>query len=567
MRQTPSPARAYILPAVLRALAVVAFGMFLSGCNGDSKQETRRDVDKNFGNQPVGCTTQPCPAAVPLVRFVDDGGNPTTNSATVKTTLEVSNRVTTQALPAGFTDVSDDRDNFKVEVLDATATGNTIAAVKVEVEALKRDHSQFSPRRKINVELQRVGTTQLFRSKYLRLVVDDIDQAANTAQTLLTDWDSTNEDLHILGQIVKVTYTAASGPVTAETTVGSATRSFVRVAVNILKATAGGAGVVTTAQATTRVKKWFKRNYAQISMTPNLLQVREVDPLENLVSISNDHGRSATGGATAIISFTIRSRRAGAADLTQAIGPYTAVAGHTPMQTADALAALIRASPTFQARTVQNPPTLEATITQGSADIVITDPAGGRVSIETLRAGDATQTVSVGVVNVGTFVGWAAVPPGSPAGTATPLNWVAGSIMQRTLLQAYDTGSDRVDYFVIGTFTTPHGGQAMMPGTIYAAGKQAIPAVTRSVFIIASMMNAGDGDPFACGHEAGHVLLDAIHATDVTQLMMGGYLGNNRVDGPKRFMEAAAAYDTPATSFVQETRIRAQGAAALTPFV
>ena len=209
-------------------------------------------------------------------------------------------------------------------------------------------------------------------------MVDDQDQAANTAQTLLTDFDPGDENVDILGQIVKVTYTAASGPVSSETTVGSATRSFVKVAVHVVRSAAGGAGVVTTAQATTRVKKWLRRLYAQVSMTPQLLQVREVDPLENLVSISNDHGRSATGGASSHVSFTIRSRRTGAADLTQAVGPYAVVAGHTPMQTADGLAALIRAAPTFTVRTVQNPPTLEPTITQGSADLIITDSAGGK---------------------------------------------------------------------------------------------------------------------------------------------------------------------------------------------
>ncbi|XYH98338.1 hypothetical protein ACMHYB_00790 [Sorangium sp. So ce1128] len=567
MKRRLSPTRAYVLPAVLRALAVLAFGAFLTGCPGEARRETRRDVDTNFGSHPVGCTTQPCPAATPLVRFVDDGGNPATTSATVKNTLEISNRVTTQALPTGFTDASDDRDNFKIEVLDAAATGNTIPAGSVEVEALKRDHSAFSPRRKINVELQRVGTSQLFRSRYLRLVVDKVDQAANPAQTVLTDWDRSDENVEILGQIVKVTYTAASGPVTAETTVGSATRSFIRLAVHVLRTSPGAAGVVTTAQATTRVKKWFRRVYAQISMAPQLLQVREVDPIENLIAISNDHGRSATGGATSRISFTIRSRRTGAADLTQAIGPYALVAGHTPMQTADAIATLIRAAPTFNARTVQNPPTLEPAIRQGSADIIITDPAGGSVSIEGLSATDATQTVTVGVVNVATFEGYLAVPVGSSPETVAPQNWVAGSIMQRTLLQAYDTGSDRVDVLVIGTFTTPHGGQAMMPGTMYAAGKQAISSVTRSAFIKSSMMNGTNHDPFACGHECGHVLLDATHATDATQLMMGAYLGNNVVGGPKRFSESAAAFDTPASSFVQETRIRAQGAAALTPFV
>lgn len=566
MKRTPSPTRAYILPIVLRALTVLAFGAFLTGCPGESRQRTRNDVDGNFSNQPVGCTTAPCPVAAPLVRFVDDGGVPATTSATVKNTLEISNRVTTQALPTGFTDVSDDRDNFKVEVLDAAATGNTIAANKVEVEALKRDHSAFSPRRKINVELQRVGTSQLFRSKYLRLVVDDADQAANAAQTLLTDWDSSDENVEILGQNVKVTYTPASGAVTSETTVGSANRSFVRVSLHVLKATAAGAGVVTTAQATTRVKKWIRRAYAQISMTPQLINAREVPPLENLISISNDHGRSATGGAASRISLTLRSKRPGVPDVTQAIGPYTVVAGHTPMQTADALRALIEATPTFAARAVQNPPTLEATITQGSADIIVTDPSGGTVSIEGLSATDATQTVTVGVVNVGALEGWAAAPAGSPPGTAVPLNWVVGSIMQRTLLQAYDTGSDRIDILVIGAFTSGDRGQAMMPGTIYAAGKQAIPTVTMSAFVMKDVMDGTDNNPFSLPHECGHTLLDAIHATDTTQLMRNRTSGTNVVDGSKRISEAGVTFDDPASSIVQEPRARANGAGVLRPF-
>jgi len=559
----------YLLPIVLRGLTILAFGAFLSGCPRQAQNEVRNDCDANFGTQPVGTTTAPCPEAAAMVRFVDDGGTPATTSATVKNTLEVSNRVTTAALPAGFTDVSDDRDNFKVEVLDAVATGSTIAAGKVEVEALKRDKTPFAPPRKISggVELKRVGTSNLFRSKYLRLVVDEVDQATNPAQTLLTDYDPADENIEILGQVVRVKYTAASGDIITETTVGSTNRSFLRVAVHVLRTTLGGAPVVTTAQATTRIKKWFRRVLAQISMAPQLTVCREVDPLQNLIAISNDHGRNATGGAASRISFTIRSVRAGAADLTQAIGPYTPVAGHTPMQTANALAALIRAAPTFAVRTVQNPPTLEPTITQGSADLVITDAAGGNVSIQALVATDATQTVTIDPVNTTSFGSWAKVPAGAPAGTAAPSNWVVGSVQQRTMLQAYDTGSDRVDLFVVGTLDTPNRGQAMMPGSIYAAGKQAIATVTRSAFVNANTMDGGVNNPYTCPHEMGHVLLDAIHANDATQMMKGGTSGTNVVGGTKRIAQTAVAFDDPAINIDQEARLRLLGAIALTPFV
>lgn len=560
--------RVYILPILLKALSLAALGLFLTGCPDPPRRQVQEDVNTNFTDNPVGGSVAPCPAAGALVRFVDDGGNPATTSATVKNTLEVSNRVTTADLPTGFTDASTDRDNFKVEVLDATVTGSSIPATSVEVEALKPSGTAFSPRRKINVELQRVGTSNLFRSKYLRLVVDDQDNGANTAQTLLTDWDSSDESITILGQIVKVTYTSSCGPLTSQTTVGSATRSYVRVAIRAMRTSPGGSPVVTAAQATTRIKKWFRRVLAQISMTPDLITAFEVDPLENLISISNDHGRSATGGTASRIQFTIRSVRSGAVpgapDLTQAI-TYTPVAGHTPMQTANAIAALIRAQPNFSVTTVQNPPTLEPTITQGSADIILHDPIGGRIRIESPSSSDATQTIDVGVVNVTNFGSWFKTPTG---GGAAPQNWVVGSIQQRTLLNEYDTGSDRVDIFVIGTLDTPNRGQAMFPGSFYAAGKQAIPQVTRSAFVNANTMDGTDNDCYNTIHEVAHVMIDAVHVQgDPTQLLMGsGTSMTHVVGGSKRFSESAVTFDGPAITVVQETRMRAQGAPLLHPF-
>lgn len=528
-------------------------------------EHARKDAAASFGAHPVGTTVAPCAPIAPVVRFVNDGGHPATTTATVRTTLEVSNRVTTRSLPTRFSGRSSDRDNFKVEVLDATVTGRSIPGASVEVEALKPDGTAFSPRRMINVPLRRVGRSNLFRSKYLRLVVDERDNAVNRAQTLLTDWDPADESIDILGQIVQVTYTSAAGPITSRATVGSATRSFMRVAVHVMRQAPGGAPVVTVAQATTRIKKWFRRVLAQISVTPDLVSVTERDPLENLISISNDHGRSAAGGAASRVQFTIRSTRPGAPDVVQVIGPYTPVTRHTPMQTANAIAALIRAQPNFNVTTVQNPPTLEPTITQGSADLIIVDPAGGRVRIEGLVATDTTQTVEVGVVNVGLFGSWARDPPGrAPA----PFNWVVGSIQQRVLLNAYDTGSDRVDIFVIGTLDTPNRGQAMLPGSFYAAGKQAIPQVTRSAFVNANTMDGTDADCYNTIHEVSHVALDVIHVVrNRTQLLMGsGTSMTNVVRGSKRFSESAVRFDDPPRSFVQETRLRAAGAPLLRPF-
>jgi hypothetical protein len=509
----------------------------------------------NFSAAPVGSTKKACPAATPVIHIVDDGGVPATNSATVKSNVEVSNRVTTDALPPGFLDPSDDRDNFKVEVIDSTVTGNVIPADKVLLEALHKDKTPFKPPRQINVELRRVGTTNVFRSKYIRAVVDDKDQGAVPAdQTILTDWDEKRPTEEILEQYVRATYSSAKcGKVKWEARVGNANRMFVRIVVHIVRLAPGGAGVVTIDDAKKRVRKWFRRLYAQISLGTWLVNVHEVDPVENLVSISNDTGANAVGGSP--ITFTIHSG-AGKTAKSQTI-THTPAANDTPMVTANHLAAEIRKKHLFRVRTVQNPPTLEAAMIQGSADLVITDPSGARVTIDGLVAADPQQTVTVGRVNTAAFDGWF---------LGGHRNWVAGSIMQRTLLQAYDTGKDRVEYFVIGAHTgAGDRGQAMMPGTVYAAGKQAIDQVTMSAFLAQITMDGTDNNPFSCPHECGHTLLDAIHSTETHQMMRTGTTANNAVGATKRIFETAVPFDFPAMNIVQEPRMRTKGAGVLKP--
>lgn len=557
-------------------------------------------------------------APIPLahVRFIDDGGAPATLAPTVKASLEVSNRVTTQDLPAAFGDPSPDRANFKVEVEDPGVAGDTIAAANVVVRALKGglthtvvagdnlgeiaklygvadwktfyDHIKnedlrrrrpdpnkikvgdkiwvptphspkaFAPDRTLAVELKRVAGTHLFRSRYLRLVVDDLDRAASPLQTVLADWDPNDENVDVLDQVVRVRYTSSSGEVvSAQATVGGPNRSYLRIAVHVVRTAPGTAGVVTTNQARRRVLKWFRRTYAQIGIAPLLLQVREVDPLVNLVSISNESGANATGGGA--LSFRISSQRNGvAAPVVQNVGPHAPPAGATPLATANAMAALIAAGGTFHAAVVQNPPTLEAAVLQGSADLIITDPAGGYVEVVNAVSTDASQNLTVGRVTPAAFVGFAA--PGANR------NWVVGSIQQRTLLQQYDTGDDRCDLFVIGAHTSGDRGQAMMPGIFYAAGRQALIQVTRSAFLAQFTMDGTDTNPYSAPHEVGHVMLDAIHATDATQLMRNGTSVDHATGGSKRYSDQPVAFDEPAINILQEQRIRASGAKALLNF-
>jgi hypothetical protein len=205
--------------------------------------------------------------------------------------------------------------------------------------------------------------------------------------------------------------------------------------------------------------------------------------------------------------------------------------GDATLVTAGAIANLINDNPAIplRARAVQNPPTLDTV--KGSADVIVTDPAGGSVIVEGLLTDDAAQSVTVGRVTPTDFVGFSF---GNPA----PRNWVSGSIQQRTALQNYDTGKDRLDIVIIDTFKGGGlRGQSLIPGTGYANGKQAIDEIAMSCFVNAFTMSSIDNDPNCCAHECGHALLDATHVTgDHTQLMTGGgTIFHMNVDGKQTY--------------------------------
>ena len=526
-----------------------------------------------FGAAAVGNTTKPCPCAKPKIHIVDDGGDPATSSAKVESKVEVSNRVTNDtSLPRGFLDPSDDRDNFKIEVIDATITGASIPAAKVVVEVLRKNKKPFKPPRKINIELKRVGKTNVFRSRYIRAVVDDEDQkSVPKDQTILTDWDEDHPLEEILGQVVRATYSSAKhGKVTWEATVGNAKRMYIRLAVHILRKSPGAAGVVTIDEARMRVRKWFRRIYAQISLAPYLLNTHYVDRASDILTVSNSTGASATGGTTSSISFTITSNPKKGAPVVKVIGPHRPLANDTPIVTANHIVTLITATKKFHARAVQNP-RLQPTFPNGSADVIITDMSGGRVTITNLIQTDSSQKVTIGRISTNSFEEYNRLDPLTSTSNG---NWIVGSMQMRAMLQAYDSGSDRIDVFVIGEFAqTSLRGCSLIQGKFHPDHQnlRSIPKVKMSAFLKSGAMDNANKFPFAFPHECGHDLLDLNHAEgDDTELMMkNGTSENNAVDASKRFSESPMPFDflPPYLSSdpIQEDQIRTLGALVMKP--
>jgi len=518
-----------------------------------------------------------------ILRFVHGASTTTLAADRTLTFLNVSNYITNQAgtedgnvaFPGSGVknfnaDADKDPDVFKVEVFELKEPGNDL---NVELEVLKpkydaagkvTGHERFpgairAPRL-LTTQVSRQGTSKRYRSCYLRLVVDDVDKAAAADQTLLASdmHDAGDSKVEILDQKVKAFYEIKSCPMnpkcksTVILPIGE-NRKRMRLAIHVLRKTPGGALIVPLADAERRVWTWFRRIYAQANIAPKLIQAtRGVDPMENLVSISNDSGLKARGDGQ--IGFTIHA--AGKADLV--VGPITPAANDTPIKTARALAAKVTAP--YKAVVSENPARFVDNANLKSADILITEDSGARVTITIdvpLANRETRQTISIGVVNPLNIESWA-VPNGNN-------NWNAGSLQQRTVLKNFDSkqsaADDTVDIFVVERMTGGNRGEAMMSNHRVDPSRPSITQVKWSAFLASRAMNAGDANPFSFPHEVGHVVGEVVHATGAAQLMTGaGTDPANAVGASKRIRDGAVAYDSPVGNFNLVQRLRTEGA-------
>lgn len=450
-------------------------------------------------------------------------------------------------------DAHDDPDTFKLELI--SPDGGT---PKIKLEALQPSyrangtvsgHAPFTGAnaagRSLTLDTQAAGTTGFrYRTRYLRLVTDTLDQAAAATQALLVSDiadgnGGANDQMEILDQNVRASYelpkcnAGSKCTLVAELPVGENKRR-IRMSVTILRTTPGGPAIggTTTQMVRRRIFKWFRRAYAQTNMAPKLIgNINTVDPPSaDMIAISDPNGTPASGvDATGSPStLTFRLDRPPLPFFGNILPAHTItvnlVAGRTPAQVcADIVAAL----PGGFAGTVYTNAQATNRATP-SADVIITRADGNRVMIRSEATTDTALTIGVARVNV------ANVP--HSAGPFAAL--LVSTPVARRVLRI--SGADnRLDFFVVGSLPGARG-VAFIPATDLAVQYRPPRLCRWSILMRAAMMNGADNDPFTFPHEAGHVLNDAFHADNAdpnvgTELMTGtGTSAANAAGGSKR---------------------------------
>jgi hypothetical protein len=490
------------------------------------------------------------------IRFVHGSPDKKYLEDTTLAILNVSNFVTNRGgatgannFPRGFgfnANGDADIDSFKVEVVDPAAG----ASVRVILEALKPAGSnpdgspKFVPitgvadaaQRKLTaLECQKVSSGHVaFRSRYMRLVVDGDDFAAVPGQTLLTTdlVDAGEESIEILDQRIRTTYVIQRCPgtggskcqVTAELDVGE-NEKRVKVAVHILRDPVTAVPVATIDQARRRSLQFVRQLYAQANMTLKFAAaIREIPAPANMFAIADGNGQLAVGGQTISVRVEI--------DAFNQVINITTVANEQPSQTATTLASAITdavraASPPIAARVVPsgNPPLVGQAI--GSADVIVGDPLTQNVRLTVLTSDDLAHPVQVGRIASTTINDFVSA------------NAHVGTIEERVLIKNYDTGTDRVDLFIVGALVTALG-EAFRPRLTSAATERPIAALVNTALVFANTVVSANDHHTTIPHEIGHILMDQNHSSVVTEMMTNGSpVGANErvVNGPKRISD------------------------------
>ena len=193
-----------------------------------------------------------------------------------------------------------DPDTFKVEVVDPGANRDSVEVILQAMKPLYgkdgnvTGYDEFRPpdpdcdKRKITIECRRHFKVR-YRSRYLRLVVDEKDFAAlaATKQTLLTTdiadgKGAANDRVEILDQWVRASYvlTACPAPggqkcrLVAALPIGH-DRKRLRMCFHVFrekvkedKSHGEPTGGLTTADVRRHALKWIRRTFAQINMAP-----------------------------------------------------------------------------------------------------------------------------------------------------------------------------------------------------------------------------------------------------------------------------------------------------------
>jgi len=512
--------------------------------------------------------------------------------------LHVSNFVTNKggatgllAFPSGYgyhADGHADPDTFKVEVWDPAAG----ASVNVKLEALKPVYtagedgklsvSSYVPfadatRRIDSLVCNKVSdaAANTFRSKYMRLVVDEADRDAAAGQTLFvsdmadglgTGLPADNDAVEILDQVVRASYEiqrctgSTKCKVTKTVEIGGSERRRIALHFYAYRGAVGGTdspnGVSMAdleKHLRRRTYKWYRRVLAQADIAPRLASITLLDPPpENMLCLSHNHGR---GVATTTVhtltswmpawastpiqryastySLSFRITTTGGADLPVRV-PF--LGGETPSQAGDLIASSLppgysgEALPCVQASGAVNP----------AADLIITADNGDRVTLldVQLTAG-AGLTVDVPRVNLMSVIS-------DDAAMDTSIAWLTPDY--KRILRMIPVTDDAMHCVVVGQFSGPSlRGQAFLECNSYSGNfKPFLPFRSSTIMAYNSssgpVLDNGDNLPYTSPHESAHTLTDLIHtnpSTDHsrTELLGSGTSVANAVGATKRLCD------------------------------
>jgi hypothetical protein len=501
--------------------------------------------------------------------------------------LHISNFVTNLAgttglanLPTGYgfhADGHADPDTFKVEVWDPKGGGS----VNVKLEALKPKYKKdpstgkmivdgyeefADAKRKINALVCNVvssTTKNTFRSKYMRLVVDeeDRDNAGVTDQVLWisdmadglgTDQPNDNDTLEILDQMVRATYEVkrcTGSPkckVTAVAPVGGGNRLRVRLHFYLFRKTPGGAQSPHNVaiddvkkHLRRRTFKWYRRAFSQADVAPVLSSLNVLDPpAENMLCLSHFTGRSAKAGSTISFRITTATRD----------DPFsvTTDAEETPVAVGFRIVNNLPVGYRGEYLTGTRP----TSALNHSCDVIIKAANGERVTLLDvqitgpregllMRVSDPGMTIAVPRVDLMNVISDDAAFDGSTA---------FQTIDFKRILREVPVTDDAMHCIVVGEFSTKGLRGIAFPPCMGAKAEFRPELPFRSATIMAyrsssgGVLDNGDTLPFTSPHESAHTLCDLVHTAqgsnhERNQLLGSGTSVNNSVTATKRLCD------------------------------
>lgn len=439
----------------------------------------------------------------------------------------ISRQVTNdETLPrsAAWGDRSPDRENVRAEVWDPAAGPGAVVRWESEGTPASFAREPGALRARLaEVAMQRPDEASPWRSGYVRLVGDEVDQRAPgvEAQTLRV----------ALRDRVRVRYRrgGVAGEATTDVRVGRPGREdgpmatrMVRARVLVLRDRArssGGVPLVGGSEAAAldigrRQVAIANEVYAQCGVTwgdPGGDVARVVDPpTTTMMAFGDDHGALASGGE-------VRLRVNGVA-----MPPLVTRVGWRPIDTAMAMGSLLRARG-YTARVTSNPRTTYGA--EPSADVLVLDRAGRWTTLSAPPGGtlstDRRQGAALATVDFSDGVD-----------EFNNQNSTSGTLEERALIKPLiDDDATTMEMIVINRFSRgTRIGEAFVRGDGGSIGNG---------FLIDRAGIGAEREAWTQSHEAGHILLDQPWhpdnmGPDRPWLLMDADASLGTVAGPKR---------------------------------